>query len=326
MSHTIITRLSQRERFLIETALKKRKKIAVIAQELGRHRSTLYREISRNGFNHYNYNSLEAEDKSVERRFKKNQTLKSNNQKLLKNDKLFAKVFLLLRDYSPMVISKRLLKGKISHQSIYNTIYALSQRKIGLYKFLYSKHNKRKKQGCNSVKSLKIPNRISIHQRPKIVSQLKRKGDFELDLICLSKKYIVSLIERKTKLCFFELIDNKSSNTVAQCVIKLLTPIKDKVKTITTDNGTEFYQHQSITQELGAKVYFCDPYSSWQKGMVENVNKMVRKYLPKGYSYSHITNDKIKAIQSKINLYPRKCLNFKSASETFYKKSVALTR
>ena len=108
MSHTIITRLSQRERFLIETALKKRKKIAVIAQELGRRRSTLYREISRNGFNHYNYNSLEAEDKSVERRFKKNQTLKSNNQKLLKNDKLFAKVFLLLRDYSPMVISKRL--------------------------------------------------------------------------------------------------------------------------------------------------------------------------------------------------------------------------
>ena len=88
----------------------------------------------------------------------------------------------------------------------------------------------------------------------------------------------------------------------------------------------EFYQHQKIACELETKIYFCDPYSSWQKGTVENVNKMVREYLPKNESHPNISHDKIKNIENIINLYPRKCLNFKSASETFYNKSVAITR
>ena len=209
------------------------------------------------------YNSLEAKNKSIEKKFKKNKTLKSSNQKLLRNKELFRKVFLLLRDYSPAVNSGRLLRGKISHQSIYNTIYSLSKEGSGIYKFLYSKHKKRRKRGNNGVRGLKIPSRTSIHKRPKIVSNLKRRGDFELDLMCLDKQYIVSLIERKTKLCFPQLIDSKKSSIVADCVIRLLNPIKNKVKTITTDNGLEFYQHQRIAGELKTKIYFCDPYSSW---------------------------------------------------------------
>ena len=133
MSRIIITRLSQRERFLLEKSLAKGKKIAKIAYELDRHKSTIYREINRNSPNRYNHNSLEAENKSVERRFKKNDTLRSSNQKLLKNKDLFRKVFLLLRDYSPNVINGRLLRGEISHQSIYNTIYALSKGESGVY-------------------------------------------------------------------------------------------------------------------------------------------------------------------------------------------------
>ena len=89
---------------------------------------------------------------------------------------------------------------------------------------------------------------------------------------------------------------------MADCVIRLLTPIKDKVKSITTDNGLEFYQHQKIADQLQVKVYFCDPYSSWQKGMVENVNKMVRKYLPKKQSHHNISHNKIKNIEKILSI------------------------
>ena len=325
MSQRNITYLSQRERYLIEIKLKLGKSIKVISEELNRHRSTIYREIKRNSPSPQSYESVNAENKYGERRFKK-LSMQRGNRLLNKEKGLLDQIKELLRDNSPLVISKRFLKNKVSYGTIYNQIYYLSELGGKEYKLLYNKHRKRKKRGKNRGKRVNIPNRVSIHERPKIVQEQGRFGDFELDLICSQKGYFVSLIERKTKLFFLRKIAKKQSELVSETVIKMLLPYKEKVKTITTDNGMEFYKHEKIAEALKCKIYFCDPYSSWQKGMVENVNKLVRKYLPKGrgLAFNQLKEDTIKEIEDKINHYPRQVLNFKSAFEVLHRKNVAL--
>ena len=324
MSHKSIKYLSQRERYLLEKKLKEGKKIKQISNELSRHPSTLYREIKKSGFNAKSYQSSLAEEKYGYRKFEKINKL-TNNRLLSCNELLSNRVMDLLKKYSPLIISKRYLKGKVSYGTIYRQIYYLAQKGGKEYKWLYNKHKKRKKHSENIHIRSKIPNRVSIDQRPKIVNELSRIGDFELDLICSKEGYLVSVLERKTKLSFLGKVAKKESKLVSEKVIEMLLPYKKKIKTITTDNGTEFSNHEEIAKKLNCEIYFCDPYSSWQKGMVENFNKLVRKYLPKGLPLIDVTNDKIKEIVNTINNYPRKCLNFKSAYEVFQQNSVATT-
>ena len=335
MSRNIISRLSQRERFLIEKKLKEGKTYSQIAREINRSKSTISREINKSVKTGGQYCCSEAEDKNGKRKFAKIKKLQKSNLKLLKDINLFNEVFdLLKKGYSPMIISKRHLKNKISHECIYKMIYYLAGDKksnnADAYQCLYHQRKKRKKQGEKEGKGL-IPDRTSIHKR---IGGLKGnthfRGHFELDLIEIvkGKRFIISVIERKTKRVFFKLIENKKAKTVCEGVLELLKDYEGKIRSITTDNGLEFYEHQKIAQELNTKVYFCDAYSSWQKGMVENSNKLFRmmvcKFFPK-VEYGSIDQSTIKAVQERLNLYPRKCLNFKSAFEVFYKKSVALT-
>ena len=314
MSQKSIAHLSQRERYLIEIKLKEKRSIKEISESLNRHRCTVYREIKRNAISRESYESFRAETEYGKRKFEKIKKLKTK-RKLNKDEKLFNEIKKLLKNYSPLIISEKYLKGKINYVTIYNHLYYLASLGGKEYKLLYNKHKNRKKQGENRDKKLKIVGRVSIHQRPKKVERKERIGDYELDLICGSDSYLVSLTERKTRHSFLKKLETKQSEKVSDAVVELL---KDyKVKTITTDNGLEFAKHEKIASELGCKVYFCDPYSSWQKGIVENFNKLVRKYLPKGTCFNTISNDKIKSIQDTINNYPRKILNFKSAFEVF---------
>ena len=163
--------------------------------------------------------------------------------------------------------------------------------------------------------------RLSIHHRPKEADGT-RFGDFEMDLIVDSFGHgILTLSERLTNMVFIEkLKDGKKAGGVVKAMRRLLLPYKDKVLTITADNGPEFAEHLKITQWLGAKVYFADPYSSWQKGAIENANKLIRQYIPKSANFNDYTEKRIKGIQHKLNSRPRQKLNFSTPKVEFYKR------
>ena len=171
-------------------------------------------------------------------------------------------------------------------------------------------------------KRISIPNRISISERP-VEADSRRFGDFEMDTIVGKDGHgaIVTLTERSTNMLLMRKLNKgKNAKELARTVIHLLAPFKGRVKSITTDNGTEFACHEMIAKSIGTKIYFADPYSSWQKGAIENVNGLIRQYIPKNTCFSNISQQQITKIMQKINTRPREKLNFSTPRECFYKK------
>ncbi|WP_373277795.1 IS30 family transposase [Segatella baroniae] len=166
-----------------------------------------------------------------------------------------------------------------------------------------------------------IANRTGIHLRPKQADG-SRFGDFEMDLIIDSYHHaILTITERSTNRLFMaKLPHGKKAKFVAKQVCRILLPYKKHVHTITTDNGPEFAAHQEITKALGVRVYFADPYSSWQKGAIENANKLIRQYISKNANFDDYTDKRIMKIQKKINARPRQKLNFDTPKQCFYEK------
>lgn len=174
-----------------------------------------------------------------------------------------------------------------------------------------------------------IPGRVSIHNRPAEADGT-RFGDWEMDTIVGKdgKGTIVTLTERSTNMLLMErLPEGKHPVPLAKAVIRLLFPYRHTIRTITTDNGSEFCAHQLISKTLAPKgtkdpnlVFFADSYSSWQKGAIENANKLIRQYIPKGTDFSAISDEFIRKIQYKINRRPRKKLNFDSPKNVFFRK------
>ena len=204
----------------------------------------------------------------------------------------------------------------MSHQSIYNIIYADATGTLAQHTRHKLKYRRRPKH-----KHFPIADRISIHQRPEQADG-KRFGDYEMDLIVDRFGHaILTIVERSTNMLFMtKLAHGKKAEPLAKGVRRLLLPFKKYIKTITTDNGPEFAAHKLITKYLGAVVYFADPYSSWQKGAIENTNKLIRQYIPKQANFDDYTDKKIAMIQKKINNRPRQKLNFVSPKKEFYKK------
>ncbi len=161
---------------------------------------------------------------------------------------------------------------------------------------------------------------MSIHERNKEVDG-KRFGDFEMDLIVdPAQRAILTLVEKPTNMLLMQKLPfGKQSKPLAKAVRRLLLPYKDRLKTITTDNGPEFAAHKDITKWLGVPVYFADPYCSWQKGAIENTNKLIRQYIPKKDSFENYTDKRIMAIQKILNERPREKLNFSTPKCEFFK-------
>ena len=221
--------------------------------------------------------------------------------------------------WSPRQISGylRINEGiEVSHQSIYNIIHNDTTGKLAEHTRHKMKYRHRPKGG-----HLPIKDRVSIHERSKEVDG-KRFGDFEMDLIVdPAQNAILTLVEKSTNMLFMQKLPfGKQSKPLAKVVRKLLLPYKDKLKTITTDNGPEFATHKDITKYLGMPVYFADPYCSWQKGAVENANKLIRQYIPKKDSFDNYTDKRIMSIQKKLNQRPREKLNFSTPKCKFFKQ------
>ena len=224
--------------------------------------------------------------------------------------------------WSPKQIAGRLKKEgcNISHETIYAMIRKDESGELARncrHKMKYDRRASRK----HETKATNIKNRVSIRQRPAEADGT-RFGDWEMDLIVdKDQNAILTLVERSTDRFLMEKLKHgKQAMPLAKVVWRLLLPYKGEgLKTITTDNGSEFAAHEWLSKKLGVPIYFTDSYSSWQKGNIENTNKLVRQYIPKGTDISTVTDKRIAAIQAKINARPREKLNFYTPNEAFFK-------
>lgn len=291
-----------------------------IAKEVKVHRTTVWREIRRNS-TPYRYNPSRAIRLARERHKRK---IKRGI-----DHETWARVESLLKlEWSPEQISMRLkLEGQptASHETIYLHVYRNKQKGGDLYTHLRRRHTYRNRMNKYS-KRVGWDSRRPISERPSIVDDRSRLGDWEADTIIGREKKggILSLVERRSRFCLLQKVPTKSAETVADAMCRKLLPHKDKVLTITSDNGIEFTRHQTIALSLGADFFFADPYSSWQRGTNENTNGLVRQYFPKKSPFAPLTDTDIQLVNDRLNNRPRKSLAFRTPNEVFYNHFVAL--
>ena len=304
------------QRYQIESYLKAGFSQTKIAEVLCVSKSTISRELKRNGKKR-SYNAHFAITISKERRKEAyKHSVFDSNMKHYINDKLNNK------QWSPEQIKGRCDIENIpmvSIERIYQYIYE-NQAKGGLlYKHLRTARRWRKKRLNRKHQRGQIPNRIMIDQRPAIVDNKDRYGDWEVDTIigCNHKSAIVTLTERKSQFELMAKTDRTKAKSVKKQIINLLAPFKMMVKTITSDNGKEFTEHQSIAEKLNTDFFFAQPYSPWQRGLNEYNNKLIRQYLPKKTDFNLINHKTINMIISKLNNRPRKLLGYKTPNEVF---------
>lgn len=211
----------------------------------------------------------------------------------------------------------------VSHETIYQWIYHGSRRKEKIWKFLTRHKAKRGLRKAKGAGASRIPNRVSIHDRPKHINKKTTFGHWEGDLMSFSKgsQHILVLRERQTMFTLSKQLPSKKADDVAKAVINLLNKIPQNARqSLTLDNGGEFTNHQTWGDELTIQTFFCDPYASWQKGGVENTNGRLRRELPRKISINSYNKDDFDETIDNYNLTPRKKLNWVTPNEEFLKK------
>jgi IS30 family transposase len=313
--------LAREQRYQIKVLKKAGHNQTKIAELIGCHKSTISREVRRN-CGQKGYRPHQADEMAFDRQ------CEAYGSRI--TWETWQQVERLLReDWSPEQIAGWLKKEKqptVSHECIYLYVYAEKRRGGTLHQHLRSQKKQRKRYN-GYIRRGQIPNRTSIEKRPKIVASKGRIGDWEADTIvgARHKGGIVSAVERKSKLTRLGKLDTKTAAEMKDKSIELLTPLAAKVHTITVDNGKEFCEHELIATELQARVYFAHPYSSWERGLNENTNGLVRQYFPKKYDFTKITDQELQQVEDRLNNRPRKTLGYRTPNEVFFKqRSVAL--
>ena len=315
------TQLKESERVVIEILLEERKSIRDISKRLNRNIGTISREIKRNkNQNSGQYLASKANRKAVKR--SKDQRYKAP----LKNPKVFLYVRKQLRDlWTPEEIAGRISidhpNESIHHETIYRYIYnSKKTRGMKLWKYLKNHRKKRMKKYGRKVQKSKIKDVIRIDERDKSILLRTNIGHWETDNMGGKVRDISSFtgtVERKTRYTLLDVLENKKAVIKTESLVTDLEIFPPEfVETITTDNGSENSDHKQWSIRIhDSKVYFCNPYHSWEKGSVENVFTRVRRYIPKGTSIDQISKLDAKLIQNKLNNTPRKCLNYLTPNE-----------
>jgi len=306
------------QRYKIEALLKAGHKAPFIAKHLKVSPSTICREFKRNKTKTGKYNAPFAQEISEEKKERF-----AHTRKFSPAMERFIKDKLSTEQWSPEQISGYCKENNIhmvSHERIYQFIYQDKARGGGLYKHLRVASKKyRKRYGSGKNKRSIIKERVSIDLRPDYINNKERIGDWEIDTIVGkdNKGAIVTIAERITAFVLIAKIEGKNATELAKAVVRLMAPFKNKVFSITSDNGTEFAMHKYIAEKLGAKFYFAHPYSSWERGLNEYTNRLIRQYIPKKTNFKDVNNQHIRDIIMKLNSRPRKKLNFKSPGSIF---------
>lgn len=314
--------LTRDQRYVIYAMNKSNYTQSEIALAIGVHKSTISRELSRNK-SRRGYRPIYAHNKAMDRRLGK------SISKISESD--WQKVEKKIKDkWSPEQISERFKTEEnidISHEWIYQYILKDKKNNGDLYTHLRCQKKRKNRYGSKERRGC-LKNRIFIDDRPRIVDEKIRVGDWEVDTIIGKnhKQAIVTLTERKTRISLIQKVERKQASQVAFAIENMLVNIKDYVHTITSDNGKEFANHEAIAKNLDTDFYFAHPYSSHERGLNENTNGLIRQYFPKGSEFSGITQEHINFVTEQLNNRPRKCLGFLTPYEVFYKlTNVALS-
>ena len=309
--------LTREQRYAIYLGIQEGKTQSAIARQTGVNRSTVCREIGRNSNRQGKYWWSIAHERALDRRERTVRNRETPSWVLREAGRL-----LVSEDWSPKQISGYLKKKgiEISHERIYEMIREDESGELKSHcrhKMKYRRHRKRRRPTV----AKNIPDRVSIHERPAEADG-RRFGDWEMDLIVGKgqKSVILTMCERSRNYLMMERLPcGKNHVKVADAVIRLLYPYRKNVLTITTDNGFEFRSHKKISEALKAPVYFADSYASWQKGRIENMNKLIRQYIPKGTDFRELSDEFIHSVQLKINRRPREKLNFSTPKDEFFR-------
>ncbi len=293
-----------------------------IGEQIGKHQSSISRELRRGGLNRTNYSCSKAQ---VDRNQKASN--KGANLKIIKGNRIFdyLKEKLLVLSWSPEQISGYLNKDKrqkqISYETIYRYIYSIEDpdEKSLWIKSLRQKRRKRRSRKNNNSKRGQIPNRKSIHDRPKSVDERNEGGHWEGDLI-IGKNHssaIGTSVERVSRYTVLvKLPERKTSNIVVNEFAKEMMNIPQELrKTFTYDNGHEMSCHELLSRITGMDTYFADPGCPGQRGTNENTNGLIRDFFPKGTDFNKVSRDEIKRVEKLLNQRPRKILNYATPEE-----------
>ncbi len=308
------TQLTEVERYQIRAFLKAGYSQKAIAAELNRYASTISRELERNtGLR--GYRPQQAQRLADKRKAYHCQTRISANTWNAVEERL-------REDWSPEQVSKRLADEGLptaSPEWIYHYILADKDKGGSLYTHLRCQKKRKKRYGSTDTRG-QLKNRVSIDERPMIVDARSRQGDWEIDTVIGRQggSVLVTAAERKTRLSVITLAPDKTAASVKTALVAALTPLAADVKTLTYDNGKEFALHEEIAKKLEAEGYFAHPYHSWERGLNENMNGLIRQYAPKGSSFDTLTNIDVKFMMDKLNNRPRKCLGFKTPNEIMF--------
>lgn len=320
MSYAHITSM---ERTKIELLREQGWTYDAIARKLGRHHTTIGREIRRNSARD-GYSAQTAQTRYEQRRT----ACVPRSRLAYERLRDWVSEQIAEQRYSPELAAGRLRsqypddpRMHVCHETIYQAIYSNRHNLDFLLEFLPQARPKRRKRGQGKTRrGPSIPNRVSISERPAAVDERVEIGHWEGDLVVGKNQdgFILTLVERVSRLLLTVKTHTKRASEVCQSVINALLdrPIS-WVKSITFDNGTEFSDHETISEHLGVSIYFADPYSAYQRGSNEQVNGLIRRFLPKGTSFKALAQENIDRITEMLNNRPRKCLGYRTPNEVF---------
>lgn len=317
------THLTSNDRYVIYHLIVHGLSYREIGRRLDKHHTSISREVKRNWKGPDRYWHIPAQKEAELKKCIARHTRKYSHKKLYSHV-----IHRIKKDWSPEEIVGRLKLEypedktmRLSAECIYQWIFKDAQQGGYLYRHLRRHHKRRRKQArYGSVRGL-IPNRLSIAERPAIVEDRSRIGDWEGDTLEGGKgsEHIATHVDRKSRYLIASKLTNKKASSMSAGTIKAFRkiPIINR-KTLTLDNGKEFADFKEIEVKIGLDVYFADPYSPWQRGTNENTNGLLRQYFPKGSDLRIISDQQLALVVKRLNNRPRKCLNYQTPHEVFF--------
>ncbi len=313
--------LTSDERYMISKMKRQGWSCAAIGRLMDRPRCTIKREIDRNS-------TLAPTGTRVYRPSKANELTNGRRRRCRRHSQFSAAEWQLVEerlcdDWSPEQIAATLKSEgllNISHETIYLHVWSDKAAGGSLYKHLRQSSKKRRKRHNTYDSRGRLAGKRMIDERPSSVETRRIKGHWEIDTVIGggNNHCIVTLVERKTGYVLIGKLRNRTQHETSQRIINLIRRHGFRFSTITADNGTEFHDYANVERKTGVKFYFAHPYHSWERGSSENVNGLIRQYLPKRTSMAHITQHDCNAIMAKLNTRPRKRLAFKTPEEVMY--------
>jgi IS30 family transposase len=312
-----MAQLSMEEREVVSQMWSAGHSRKAIAQRLGRSRSTIGRELARNGHADGSYSAVSAQQKAIRRRRERPLVRKLQRPEL--NAAVRSR---LTREWSPDQIAGRLQydhpeekQFHVAAQTIYTWLEQDGDRDH------WKTFLRRGGQPPKSPRSGQIPRQVKIDGRPEAANQRQRLGDFEGDTIVSRGKRsgLVTLVDRKSRYLLAAKLKDRTARRTRRKIERLLKDLPPELRhTATFDNGKEFSEHEALARNAGIDVFFAHPYASWERGTSEQTNGLLRQYYPKGTDFAEVSHHDLARTVESINQRPRKCLGYKTPSEVFF--------